>query len=451
MFRSVKLRVAAFALAIVVAGGAIAWVAHRTLTEVSRLNAELSRQTIESYTTADQFRADLTALRYSLLRLQQNPDAGDWQQFMQRSKRLNDWIDLQIPKLRSPEERRILDAMNSAYDVFETAARRLSTNTAAALAPGALAPVEREADHLVELNAQLLEAHGHSLADFLDQSQRSLRAFRMQAVGAVLLLLALALALALVVYRDLIAPLRLKLAETQALIARQEKLASLGVLAAGVAHEIRNPLTAIKARLFTQQKTLKPGSPEHDDAVVIGSEIDRLEHIVKSVLQFARPEEPQFTLLPAAQPLRELRELFTPQFERQRIRLDLDAATDACIRADARQLKQVLINLVQNAAESIGHDGVITLRCRAGQRFPDGHAGPVVVLEVQDTGHGIAPEVQKRLFDPFFSTKDGGTGLGLPIAARIVEKHGGALQYQTQVNHGTTVGIVLPRVADAAP
>ena len=175
MFRSVQLRVAAFALAIVVAGGTVAWVAHRAFTEVSQLNAELSRQTIESYTTADQFRADLTALRYSLLRLQQHPDAGDWQQFMQHSKRLNDWIDVQIPKLRSAEERRILDAMNTAYDVFEAAARHLSTNTAVALLPEAFAPVEGEADRLVELNAQLVEAHGRSLADFLNQSQRSLR------------------------------------------------------------------------------------------------------------------------------------------------------------------------------------------------------------------------------------------------------------------------------------
>jgi len=75
----------------------------------------------------------------------------------------------------------------------------------------------------------------------------------------------------------------------------------------------------------------------------------------------------------------------------------------------------------------------------------------VVILEVADTGKGIPPEVQKRLFDPFFTTKDTGTGLGLSIAARIVEKHGGALQYQTQVNRGTTFGIVLPRANNEDP
>src|SRR5207253_8958639 len=110
--------------------------------------------------------------------------------------------------------------------------------------------------------------------------------------SALLVLLVLVVTLAAVVYREMIMPLRLKLVESHAVIQRQEKLASLGVLAAGVAHEIRNPLTAIKARLFTQQKSLEHGSSAYEDTVVIGKEINRLERIVKDVLQFARPPEP---------------------------------------------------------------------------------------------------------------------------------------------------------------
>src|SRR5437016_12035832 len=115
------------------------------------------------------------------------------------------------------------------------------------------------------------------------------------------------------------------------------------------------------------------------------------------------------------------------------------------------------MNRIQNAAESIGRDGTITLRARStlmpltglprhSFRAKAGHATPVVILEVIDTGKGIPLKVQERLFDPFFTTKEAGTGLGLSIAARIVEKHGGALQYQTEVDRGTTFGIVLPRV-----
>jgi two-component system NtrC family sensor kinase len=113
-------------------------------------------------------------------------------------------------------------------------------------------------------------------------------------------------------------------------------------------------------------------------------------------------------------------------------------------------IKQVLINLVRNAAEAIGREGTVTLRARDAQMNLNGHFQEVAILEVADTGKGIPPGVEKRLFDPFFSTKEMGTGLGLSIAARIVEKHGGALQYQTQVGRGTTFGIVLPVAASAA-
>ena len=111
---------------------------------------------------------------------------------------------------------------------------------------------------------------------------------------------------------------------------------------------------------------------------------------------------------------------------------------------DPQQIKQVLINLIQNAADSIEENGTITLRARRDEKWLDDRQMDVVILEVTDTGKGITPEDEKRLFDPFFTTKDFGTGLGLPIAARIVEKHQGALQYQTQPDFGTTFGIILP-------
>ena len=100
---------------------------------------------------------------------------------------------------------------------------------------------------------------------------------------------------------------------------------------------------------------------------------------------------------------------------------------------------------VANAAESIGRNGTVSLRVREESVFLNGRASDVAVLEVSDTGKGIAPEVEKRLFDPFHTTKDGGTGLGLSIAGRIVERHGGALRYKTRLGQGTTFGVVLPR------
>jgi signal transduction histidine kinase len=151
--------------------------------------------------------------------------------------------------------------------------------------------------------------------------------------------------------------------------------------------------------------------------------------------------------MPSDQPLKEVQSLLGPALAKNNIRLLLEESATAPVKVDGEQMKQVLINLVQNAADSIGRDGAITLRARA-DRKPLGQVETdVVILEVADTGSGITPEVEKRLFDPFFTTKPEGTGLGLSIAARIVQKHGGALQYQTQVNHGTTFGIILPRAA----
>jgi signal transduction histidine kinase len=281
----------------------------------------------------------------------------------------------------------------------------------------------------------------------LARAYATLRQLRQSVLALVALLFLFGLALALLAYRDWIVPLHVKLVETQSLAERHEKLASLGMLAAGVAHEIRNPLTAIKAAVFIQQKKFPAGSSEAADAALVQREIVRLERIVTEFLQFARPSEPDLTAMSSHQPLQEVQALLGPALAKDNIQLLLEDSTPLPVKVDGEQMKQVLINLVQNAAESIGRDGAITLRSRPDRKALGEGETEVVILEVTDTGVGIAPEVEKRLFDPFFTTKPEGTGLGLSIAACIVQKHGGALQYQTEVNHGTTFGIILPRAA----
>jgi signal transduction histidine kinase len=235
------------------------------------------------------------------------------------------------------------------------------------------------------------------------------------------------------------------LVHSQSLLERQQKLATLGTLAAGIAHEIRNPLTSLKARLYTLEKHLQAVPAARKDTDIISAEISRLEHIVQDVLSFARPSDPKLETIAADPIIREVQGLMSPDLERRGVQLVVEPSPELLIRADSGHLKQVLINLMCNAAEAIDGAGTVTLRARAGRAPLGGRDTEAVIFEVADNGKGIPPEVENRLFDPFFSTKETGTGLGLPIAARIVEKLGGMLQYQTRPGHGTTFGVVLRR------
>jgi signal transduction histidine kinase len=307
-------------------------------------------------------------------------------------------------------------------------------------------PLMKQSQRLFDLAFELSKSHLASKEEVIAQASRSITRLRVTLLVSLGFLFVFGLALGVVVYRDMIAPLHRQLIESQTLAERQEKMASLGMLAAGVAHEIRNPLTAIKAALFVQQKRFQPGSPELADAKVVDREIQRLERIVSDFLLFARPSEAQPKTVEAGALLREVHGLLAPQLAKDSIQLVLEPSPVLHIQADAGQMKQVLINLVRNAAEASARNGEVHLRARPTRKRLANAQGKAVILEVQDHGKGMAPEVQKRLFDPFFTTKETGTGLGLSIAAGFVQQHGGAIEFETQVNSGTTFGIILPQV-----
>ena len=457
MKSALKFRVALFIFGIAALIAALFWIAQSSWRRIDELRERLTSVELESFIIAEHFQKSILELNGILIRYEIDGDMEVWKMFLTKSGKLNHWIDQQTEKCRTGTERGLVRQLDGAYDGYLAAARSLQSTNTALSAPGETlkeyAKVKIESDNLLNLGIQLASAHRDSLQNYLAESNTTLLHLRFALLISLGLLVLFGAGLAVVIFRDMIAPLRVKLVESQALLERNEKLASLGVLAAGVAHEIRNPLTAIKARLFTQMKMLKPGTPEQIDGQVIGGEINRLERIVKDFLHFARPGDPELTSLPAGELLRDVVALMTPQLEETSVRISIEAtpeALGAAVQADRQQLKQVLINLIQNASDSLGENGgAIQLRVRLDQVALLGQNRPVVVLEVSDNGKGIPPEVEKRLFDPFFTTKDTGTGLGLSIAARIVEKHGGTLQYQTQVGRGTTFGIVLPRVETA--
>jgi signal transduction histidine kinase len=451
MTGTIRGRFIGFILAICLVSGLLGWAAHSSWKRGGELAEKLSSLELQSFQIASHLQQTILELDNLVLRYGAYQKPADWARFEQTSTNLDRWIDLQRPSLASDAERRLLDAINTNYDRYLAAASQIRAQAASRQAPSAdlneFADFEAQSQNILKLGSELTKARLESMDAFFKSSKRTLGYLRLVLLNSLILLLLAGLGLAVLVYRDLIAPLRVKLVEREALIERQEKLASLGMLAAGVAHEIRNPLTAIKAWLFIQQKHLSPGTPEYADADIIGNEIVRLERIVKEVLLFARPSEPQFAVVAAQEPLRQVEVLLKPQLEAAGIRLELSPANEeARVKIDPQQFQQVLINLVQNGADSVSKNGTVKIGYRIEVKKLLDQTAEVVIFDVSDTGKGIPPEVERRLFDPFFTTKEAGTGLGLSIAARIIEKHGGLIQYQTQLNRGTTFGIVLPRV-----
>jgi len=451
MIVTAKFRLAALGVAAGLMGVLIVLATVLSQRQAGELRVQLQTVDSESAGISEHFKDSLREVNNVRLHYTMSHDPAAWQQFLKAGHELDLWLEQQAPKLNTGRELEALRQVKTAYDDYIAAARQLhlrdQTNRAPADVLAEFSNFRAQSQHLFDLGQALARAHYESRDQVLARANATLGQLRVSVLTLVALLFLCGVALAVLAYRDLIIPLRVKLVESQSLAERHEKLASLGLLAAGVAHEIRNPLTAIKAAVFIQQKKFAPGSPEAADAALVQREILRLERIVTEFLQFARPAEPELATIPSDQPLKEVQSLLGPALARNNIRLSLEDSAPLPVKVDGEQMKQVLINLVQNAADSIGRDGAITLRARA-DRKPLGHGETdVVILEVADTGPGITPDVEKRLFDPFFTTKPDGTGLGLSIAACIVQKHGGALQYQTQLNHGTTFGIILPRAA----
>jgi signal transduction histidine kinase len=430
----------------------IAFLGVKSRREVAQLRTRLNQVDSETFRIADEFGEQLRRLNNSLYRYGSDRDRTNLQDFQQASGALDAWITNQQPKLVTDHERQAMSQIEGSYDRYLAVATELQAKLAVVGPQGATmstyTPLMEQSHELFTLNRALREAHLERRADVLAQANRSVgQAWTLQFVS-LLALFVLAITLAFMAYRHLILPLRAKLVEGQALLERQEKLASLGLLAAGVAHEIRNPLTAIKGAVFLQLKKLESGSREYADAKIVEHEILRLEKIVNNFLQFSRPGDLQLVQVDAAAPLRTVQSLLAPQLAKNNIQLVLEESPAQSVTIDQAQIEQVLINLIQNAADAIEQNGTVKLRARPDRKRLGAKETNVVLLEVSDNGRGIAPEIQRRLFDPFFTTKDAGTGLGLCIAAGIVQKHGGAIQYRTQVDYGTTFGIILPSTID---
>jgi signal transduction histidine kinase len=431
-----RARIVELLLASIAVVAAVIWAQQMAWSQISSLRREIRAEELDRFRSADELRASILE-RHALWRQALERSTPESQAALDAARgRLEALIQAKAKSAESATERELIEQIEAGANVSPAGNEAVEKQEEAKLAK------------LLALTEKLTALNRAEAQRFLWSANEGLTRLQRFLFAAVLCFLASGVTLLVLAYRRMIAPLSSTLTENRATIERQEKLASLGVFATGIAHEIRNPLTAIKVRLFSLKQSHRPGTSEHEDVQVIGAEIDRLERIVKEFLQFARPAEPNLRPMPARKLLVDICELLETELARKSIILRVETTTEATVRVDPNKMKQVLINLVQNAADSIAAEGQVTLRAREEKRLLYGHPTRTVVLDVSDTGSGMPVEVQKRLFDPFFTTKEDGTGLGLPIAARIVEKHGGIMEYKTQTNRGTTFSVVLPTEAN---
>jgi len=216
------------------------------------------------------------------------------------------------------------------------------------------------------------------------------------------------------------------------------KLAGIGTLAAGVAHEIRNPLGIMKASADMIRRGSKEGEQNWELAGFLMEEVDRLNRVVTRLLDFARPSAPNSAPCDLAGILERAVALVGPQHRLQDVEVDRAYAPGIPrVRADGEQLCQVFLNLILNAVQAMSGKGRLSLSTGTGE-------GETVVASVGDSGGGIVGKDLEQIFDPFFSTKEGGAGLGLAIVYRIVEAHKGRIEVNSTPGKGTTFTVTLP-------
>jgi len=251
-----------------------------------------------------------------------------------------------------------------------------------------------------------------------------------------------------------------ELKQSQENLINSEKLASLGTMAAGMAHEIKNPLVSL--RTFTQLLPQRFDDEEFRKkfSTVVPQEIDKINKIAESLLRFGRPHKPELTQLNINEILEEVLALFDNEARKNNVRITTKLAELPKITADAGQLSQAFVNIILNSIQAMSSGGELTVKTDVGEVIKLGPSGteteeeeakpvPVIFVEVSDTGVGISEDNLKKIFDPFFTTKEvGGTGMGLPITLRIIEDHHGSIRVKTQIGKGTTFLVTLPQTQE---
>jgi len=229
---------------------------------------------------------------------------------------------------------------------------------------------------------------------------------------------------------------------------QSEKLATVGELAAGIAHEVGTPLNVILGTAEYLMMEMEGDDPKIEELKIIISQAEHITKLIHQLLNFSRYNKPEFKSIDINSLVRDVLKLTDLQIAKEKIKVFTDLQSDVpSIIGDDNQLQQVFINIIVNAVHAMPQGGTLTIASRLDiSESSDPHSNGFVEISISDTGFGIPSKDIPKIFDPFFTTKDidKGTGLGLTVSHRIVEDHGGTIDVESKVNEGTRFTVKLP-------
>jgi signal transduction histidine kinase len=469
-------------VAITLVGGLImVWYTYR----MESLLAELVDKNLTAYQAAEALESALIHQKGDVTYFLLDRDPQWLEHLEEYRKTFKQRLDDALALTLSESQRQLLSQIESEYLRYIILKDQvIDFYKAGDMDPGARLnkEVSKHFSKVLELCRQFKSFYTERIALIKEKSYAQAERLRLIAGTAVLVVLLLGVVLAFVLVNDILEPLRrlaqeadpgarpeetgdevkalsrsvrglmegidqtqTELEKSREHLLQAEKMVVVGKLAASMAHSIRNPLTSVKMRLFSLDRSLDLNPQQKEDFQVISEEILHIDSLVQSFLEFSRPPKLRVQEISPSEIVDLALKLMTHRLESYQVIVQVDRHERLpVVQADPDRLKEVLVNIMVNACEAMKGGGSIVIR---EENALDAALGQVAVVRIRDSGPGIPEGLRAKIFEPFFTTKEEGSGLGLSIAARIMDEHGGRLSLDSKEGQGAEFFLILPVTA----